>query len=191
MSRSGSSTGNGAGCPTRVALSGAISHRSVVASRNSSRPIVTVEGNGGSRFARTEGLERPVEAALAGDHDPLGDVAEHRVRRALERAPGTGSAGGLALPPHDLAPQQQAEVLQDLGDVAGERAVGAAAEVGHVDRDAATRLEHPLALGEDPLEHGQVLEVVGGHAVLAQALLVGLAGEVRRGGDHQGHRVVG
>ena len=160
-----------------------------MASRNSSLEMVASCGSWGSWRLALRRLEGPVEAALAGDDHPLGDVAEHGVGGALEGAPGARAAGGPALPPHDLAPQQQAEVLEDLGDVAGQRAVGATAEVGHVDGDAAARLEHPLALGEDPLEHGEVLEVVGGHAVLAQALLVGLAREVGRRRDDQRHRV--
>ena len=39
-------------------------------------------------------------------------------------------------------------VLEDVDDVGRQRAVGLAAEVGHVDGDAAARLEHPGALGE-------------------------------------------
>ena len=70
---------------TRVALSGAISQRSVVASRNSSREIVAVDGN--PRSSRFSGRDRPVEAALARDHDALGDVAQHRVAGALEATP--------------------------------------------------------------------------------------------------------
>ena len=51
---------------------------------------------------------------LLGDDDPLGQVAQHRVGRALERPPRAGAAGALGLLPDDLAPQQQPEaVLQD------------------------------------------------------------------------------
>ena len=133
--------------------------------------------------------ERTIEATLAGDDDPLGDVAQDRVGRTLERAPGTRAARRAALPPHDLAPQQQAEVLEDLGDVAREGAVRPAAEVRHVHGDATTRLEHPLALGEHVVEQLEVLEVVGRHAVDAELLFVGLAGEVRRRRDDQRDRV--
>ena len=54
------------------------------------------------------------------------------------------------LVPDDLAPQQQAEaVLQDGDDVGGQRPVRLAAQVGHVDGDAAAGLERAHALGED------------------------------------------
>ena len=43
---------------------------------------------------------------------PLGDVAQHRVRRASGYEPHAHDRRrALRLPPHDLAPQQQAEVV--------------------------------------------------------------------------------
>ena len=66
------------------------------------------------------------------------------------------------------------------GDVAGKRAVGLAAEVGDVDRDATAGLEDPAALGEHVAEHREVLDVRAGDVTLAQRLFVLLAGEVRR-----------
>ena len=47
------------------------------------------------------------------------------------------------------------------------------------------------ALGEHVAEHLQVVEVGGGDVALAERLLVRLAGEVRRRGDHESDRVVG
>ena len=44
----------------------------------------------------------------------------------------------------------------------------------------APRLQHPGALGEHVGQHLEVLGVVGRDGPLAQLLLVGLAGEVRR-----------
>ena len=130
-----------------------------------------------------------VEAALAGDDHPLGEVAQHRVGRLLERPPGAVAARAAGLAPDDLAAQEQAEVvLEDADDVGRERAVRLAAEVGDVDRDAPARLELGDALGEDVLEHREVLEVGGRDVALAERLLVGLAGEVRRRGDDERHR---
>ena len=66
MSRSGSSTGNGAGCPTRRALSGRISHTSSVASMNASFEMVF--SNGRPRVWRFLGLmarsKRPLPAMI-------------------------------------------------------------------------------------------------------------------------------
>jgi len=70
-------------------------------------------------------------------------------------------------------------VLQDGHDVGGQAAVGLAAEVGHVDRYAPARLEHPLALGEDVTQQRQVLDVGARHALAVELLLVLLPGEVR------------
>ena len=137
------------------------------------------------------GAARPPEASLAGHDDPLGHVAQHRVGGGAERAPGARAAGALALLPHDLAPRQQVQVvLQDGHHVGGQAAIRLAPEVGDVDRDAAARLEHPLALGEDVAQQRQVLDVGPGHALAVELLLVLLAGEVGRRGDDEGHRVV-
>ena len=122
------------------------------------RQVPDVEGRGhelvgvdrrastGSRQrSRSRSRSRPVEASLARDHDPLGDVAQHRVRRLAERAPRAvpGRADVAdALAPDDLAAQQQAEVvLQDPDHVGREAPVRLAAEVRDVDRDAPARLE--------------------------------------------------
>ena len=137
------------------------------------------------------GAARPPEASLAGHDDPLGHVAQHRVGGRAEGAPGARAAGPLALLPDDLAPGQEVQVvLEDGHDVGGQAAVRLAPEVGHVDRDAAARLEHPLALGEDVAQQRQVLDVGAGHALAVELLLVLLAGEVGRRGDDEGHRVV-
>ena len=154
----------------------------------SSAPTVLSWG----RPSRRRSLGRaPAEAALAGHDDPLGHVAEHRVGGRAEGAPGARAAGPLALLPDDLAPGQEVQVvLQDRHDVGGQAAVGLAAEVGHVDRNAAARLEHPLALGEDVAQQRQVLDVGAGHPLAVELLLVLLAGEVGGRGDDEGHRVV-
>ncbi len=75
-------------------------------------------------------------------------------------------------------------------DVGRQAAIRLAPEVGHVDRDAAAGLEHPLALGEDVAQQRQVLDVGPGHPRAVELLLVLLAGEVRRRGDDEGDRVV-
>ena len=96
----------------------------------------------------------PVEAALAGHDHPFGDVAQHRVGGAAERAPRARAAGPLALLPDQLAPQQQAEVVLEDADHVGRQApVRLAAEVGDVDRDPPARLELADALGEHLGEH--------------------------------------
>src|SRR3546814_595830 len=72
--------------------------------------------------------------------------------------------------------------------VGRERAVGLATEVGHVHSDAPARLELRDALGEDVFQHREVLDVGRRDVALAELLLVGLAGEVGRRGDHQSDR---
>ena len=130
------------------------------------------------RLARL-GAQGPTEAALAGHDDPLGHVAQDRVGGRAERTPGARAARPFALLPDDLAPGQQVQVvLEDGHDVGGKAAVRLAPEVGHVDRDAATRLEHALALGEDVAQQGEVLDVGPGHTLAVELLLVLLAGEV-------------
>ncbi len=138
------------------------------------------------------GAAGPSEAPLAGHDDALGHIAQHRIGGGAEGAPGAGAAGPFALLPHDLAPGQQVQVvLQDGHDVGGQAAVGLATEVGHVDRDAAARLEHALALGEDVAQQRQVLDVGAGHPLAVELLLVLLPGEVGGRGDDEGDRVVG
>ena len=142
----------------------------------------------GRSLVRVEGS---VEPALGSHDDPLGHVPEHRIARSLVGAPGTGSAGGLALLPDDLAPQQVAESFEEVDHVPGQRPVGLPAQVGHVHGDATTWLQLVEALGEDVVEHPQVGVVVGRDCPDAEDGLVLLAGEVRRRGHHQGHRIVG
>ena len=163
-----------------------------------------VERRGHELVGRQRGAERqavrlavslaagPAEASLAGDHHALGEVSQDGVGRAAERAPRARAAGSIALLPHDLAPEEELEVvLEDADHVAGQAAVRLATEVGHVHRDAPARLEHALALGEDVAEHRQVLEVRRGHALAVELGLVFLAGEVRRGRDDEGDRAGG
>ena len=154
---------------------------------NSSAVVVARCGRPSS--ARARARHGAVEPALAGDQDPLGEVAQHRVGRLLERAPRAVAAGAAGLAPHDLAPQQQAEaILQDADDVGRQGAVRLAPEVGDVDGDAAAGLELGHALGEDVFQHAQVVDVGGRDVPLAQLGFVGLAGEVGRGGDDQRDR---
>jgi hypothetical protein len=132
-----------------------------------------------------------VESTLAGDDDALGHVAQHRIggRQVGADCDGAGRAAGLL--PDDLAPEEEGEVvLEHAHDVAGQRAVRLAAEVRHVDRDAPAGLEHTPAFGEHVAQHRQVLEIRPGHMALAERRLVLLAGEVRRGRDHQRDRRV-
>jgi hypothetical protein len=143
-----------------------------------------VGGGGRHRRQAALGSCRPVdgavEPALAGDDHPLGEVAQHRVGRRLERAPGAVAAGAAGLAPDDLAAQQEAEpVLEDADHVGRQRPVRLAAQIGDVDGDATTGLELGDALGEHVLEHREVLDVGGGDVVLPQRLLIGLAREVR------------
>ena len=81
-------------------------------------------------------------------------------------------------------------VLQDGHDVGRQAAIRLAPEVGHVDGDAAARLEHALAVGEHVAQQRQVLDVGPGHPLAVELLLVLLAGEVGGRGDDEGHRVV-
>ena len=133
-----------------------------------------------------------VESTLAGDDQPLGRVAQHRVRGRLVGAPRTRPARPALLLPDDLTAQQQPQVvLQDGGDVGGQAAVRTPAEVGDVHRDATTRLERADALAQHVTQHGEVVDVVTRYVALAERRLVLLAGEVRRRGDDEGDRRVG
>jgi hypothetical protein len=97
----------------------------------------------------------------------------------------------LRLDPDDFAPKEETEViLQDSDDIGRQGPVGLPAQVGDVDGDPATRLEHPLALGEDVAKHLQVVEIGRRHAVLTERLFVRLAGEVRRRRDDECDGVV-
>ena len=179
MKRSGSSTGNGAGWLTRRARSGRISHTSSVDARNSS--LLMSDSCGSPSFARSfAGMARSKRPFDAID-DALGEVAQHRVRRLHVRAERARSRRALRLHPHDLAAQQHGElVLQDRGDVTGQRAVRLATEVGDVHAHAPAGLEHPEALGEHVAQHGEVLEVLRRDVTGLEVGLVRLAREVRR-----------
>ncbi len=150
-------------------------------------------GRGGGAMGQAFALPRllrpgAVEATLAGDDHPLGEVAQGGIARLLVRAPGAAAARTTCLLPDDLASQEQPEaVLQDGDDVGGERPVGLAAEVGHVDSDASSRFEDADALGEDGFEHLQVLEVAAWYVAFTQLGLIGLAGVVGRRRDDQRH----
>ena len=71
-------------------------------------------------------------------------------------------------------------ILEDVGDVGRQAAVGLPAEVGDVHRDPPSRLEGPHTFREHVLQHLQVLPVGRRHALGAEVLLVRLAGEVGR-----------
>src|SRR5262249_22489110 len=122
-----------------------------------------------------------IEAALARDDDALGDVAQDGVRGREVRPDRDRTGRAARLPPDDLTPEEEREVvLQNAHDVAGERPVRLATEVGDVQGDAAAGLEHPAALGEDVTEHREVLEVGAGHVPFTEGRFVVLAGEVWR-----------
>ena len=132
-----------------------------------------------------------VEATLAGDDDAFGHVAQHRIGGRQVGADRDGAGRAVGLLPDDLTPEEKGKVvLENPDDVAGQRAVRLAAEVRHVDSHAAAGLEHPPALREHVAQHRQVLEIRPGDVALAEGGLVLLAGEVRRGRDHQRDRAV-
>jgi hypothetical protein len=111
----------------------------------------------------------------------FGEIPEHRVRRLHVRPEGARAGRTLRLHPDDLAPQQHRElVLEDGGDVAGQRSVRLAAEVGDVDAQPTARFEDPQTLREHVAQHDEVLEVGGGDVAGAEVGLVRLAREVRR-----------
>ncbi len=186
MSFSGSSMGNGAGCPTRRALGRDLPH--VEGERHEvlgGQCRVVRQSLDATRLRRAGA----VEPSLARDHHTLGEVAEHGVGRAAERAPRARSARALPLLPDDLATEEHAEaVLEDRDHVGRQRAIRLAAEVRDVDRDAAAGLELACALGEHLGEHLEVLEVRAGHALALELLLVVLAREVRRRRDDERDR---
>ena len=182
--------GTGPGGCTRSALSGGMSHTSRERAMKSSALMLATEGRPALR--RSLGLsarpKRPLLATMTRSvtSRSTGLAGERKDPQAHE------PAGPVALLPDDLAPGQQVQVvLEDGHHVGGQAAVGLAAEVGHVDGDPPARLEHPLALGEHLAQELEVLEVGTRHPFTVELLLVLLAGEVGRRGDHQGHRVVG
>ena len=98
-------------------------------------------------------------------------------------------AGAPGLEPHDLAPQQQAEpVLQDADDVGRQRPVGLAAQVGDVDGDAAAGLELARRTRRTRPRAARGTRCTTPGCPRPELLLVLLAGEVGRRGDHERHR---
>ena len=145
-----------------------------------------------SSLVRVLGTSDPVEAALAGDDHPLGEVPQHRVGGLAERAPGEGARRPPGLDPDDLTPQEQAQaVLQDAHDVHSQRAVGLAPEVGHVHRDPAPGLQHPgtLRRTRPPASGGSRGRSQGCDPRPGPARRP--CREVRRRGHHEGHRTAG
>ena len=135
--------------------------------------------------------ERTIESTLARDHDPLGRVAQHRIRRAAERAPRAASGRALALAPDDLAAQKQFEiVLKNANDVGGEAAVRLAPEVRDVHRDATAGLELAGALREHVGQQLEILDVRARNTVALELFLVLLPREIRRRRDDQRDRTV-
>ena len=143
-------------------------------------------------FLALRGRQCAVEPTLARDHDPFGEVAQHRVGRLLERTPRARTRRTARLLPDHFAAQQQLEVaLEDGDDVGGQRSVRAPTEVGDVHRDAAARFELLDTLGEHRAQHVEVLQVGGRYLAVSERFLVLLAREVRRRGDDEGDRRVG
>jgi hypothetical protein len=105
-------------------------------------------------------LLRSVEPTLRSDDDSLGEISQHRIGRRRIGTPCAIAARSLGLDPHDLASQQEAQiVLQECGDVAGERSERLAAEVGDIHRDATTWFKDPPAFGKHISQHHQVIEI--------------------------------
>ncbi len=177
MSFWGSSTGKGAGWRTRTALSGGMSHTSRVSAMKSSAPMLLSCGSPAAlrAFGLSARPKRPLLATMTRS------VTSRRTGLAAERKEPQAHEP-LAPSPfcHTISPRgkQVQVVLEDGHDVGGQAAVGLAPEVGHVDGDAAARLEHALALGEDVAQQGQVLDVGPRHPLAVELLLVLLAGEV-------------
>ena len=190
ISRSGSATGNGAGWPTRDALSGGISHTSTVASMNSSRLIVLTDGR--PRLARCL-------ASIARSNRPFEAMITRSVRSRSTGLPGRWKLPHAQLPAaprcftHTTSPRssrRRSSCRMVVTSAASDR-------YGRRPRLATLTAMRPPGWStrthsaNTSREHLQVLDVVGGDVPLAQRLLVRLAGEVRRRGDHQRHRVVG
>ncbi len=132
-----------------------------------------------------------VESALRGHDHALGEIAQHRVGRVLERSPGAVPRCALALAPDDLAAQEQPEVvLQDADHVGRQRAVRLAAEVGNVDGDATAWLELVDTYGEHLAKHLEVLAVRRRDVIVLEIFFVRLAREVGRRRDDQRDRAV-
>ena len=130
---------------------------------------------------------RPLDAITT----PLGDVSQHRVAGLLETAPRAAAGSTLGLLPDHLAAQQQSQsVLQYRGHICGQGAIGTASQVGDIHGDPAAGLQFADALREHVFEHLEVFDVAAGHVPVPNGLLVLLARKVRRGGDHESHRVV-
>ena len=189
MSFSGSSTGNGAGWPTRRrALRRDLPHVEREGHEVVARERHLVGQTLDSAGPRSSGT---VEPTLARDDDALGEIAQHRVRRTAIRAPRTRTARALALLPDHLAAEEQPEaILQDRDDVGRQAPIRLAAEVGDVHRDPSTRLERADAVREHGGEELEVLEVRARHPFLLELLLVVLAREVRRRRDDERNRTV-
>ena len=157
MSRRGSSTGNGAGWPTRVADSVGMSQTSMVASTNSSMAMVPSWGrprsvrSSGRGPGRT-GLCRPRGSVRRRPAAPGCPVAGTCPRRTIRRRRGSSARRS------PLAGDSRA-VLEEVDDVAGERPVGLAAQVGHVHRDPPAGLQLLEALAEHVVQHAEVGDV--------------------------------
>ena len=190
ISCSGSSTGNGAGCPTRRALSGGICQMSSVSARKSSVISVLSWGRPSAARRRTERARsnRPLLATMTRSLMSRSTG----LRGAAVRAPGAGTVGALRLLPDQLAAEQQPEiVLEDADHIGRQAAIRLAAQVGDVDGDAAAGLELAHAFGEHVGEHLQVVEVRRRDTLAGQLLLVLLAGEVWRRGHDERNGTIG
>ena len=186
MRRWGSSTGKGAGWPTRLALSGAISQMSVVASMNSSRNMVALEGSPCSWRWR---------AVRARSKRPLLAMTTRSVRSRRTGLPGRWND------PHAQEPPAPRPFHQMTSPRSSRRRRFWRMSMTSADRERYGRRPRLATLTamrppgsslstHSPEHRGEHLQVglVGlGDVVGAQGGLVLLAGEVGGRGHHQGH----
>ncbi len=113
--------------------------------------------HGSSRLPGRSGVrsKRPFEATITRSvRSRSTGLADFR------NEPQATAARPLRFLPDDLAAQQQPEVvLEDADDIGGETAIRLAAEVGDVDGDPPSWLQHPGILGEDVAQHLEILDV--------------------------------
>ncbi len=134
--------------------------------------------------------QRPIEATLGRDHHPLGEVAEHRVRCALEASPRHSCPKRLRLCATRSRP---GAATRGLPRGCGSRRP-ASDRYGLRPRLAMLTAMRPpgssfsRALGEHVAEHREVVDVGGRDVAFAQGLLVLLAREVRAVRSRRGPR---
>ena len=124
------------------------------------------------------GQSRPLPRFLAENQDIFVDVPQGGIGGGLPAAPGRGGGGAVALVPDDFPPHQKAEGQEILDDVAVQRQIGAAAQVGNVETN-------PAAGRQDAIDFRHYLAQEVPVFVQGQVGVVLLAHIVGRGSDHQ------